>query len=134
MTITNQEYNNFVASVTSAYSTVYETFSNRLNELDEIGVDVPRLLTASIAIGSEAGEFADLVKKVIFQNKDYTKEVQDKLQRELGDICFYLTLACQALGVTLDEVLQTNYEKLSKRYPNGVFETQYSENRKPTDI
>ncbi|BCV01208.1 MAG: hypothetical protein CM15mV41_0190 [Caudoviricetes sp.] len=34
------------------------------------------------------------------------------------------------LGVTFDEILEMNVDKLSARYPAGTFDVYYSENRK----
>ena len=36
---------------------------------------------------------------------------------ELGDVLWYYTLTLQTLGITLDEVIARNVEKLTNRYP-----------------
>lgn len=41
--------------------------------------------------------------------------------------------ACIALGVSLDEVISGNVDKLMKRYPGGNFDVYYSENRDVND-
>ena len=55
------------------------------------------------------------------------------LKRELGDLCWYLAVACAALNTSLDEVLVMNVEKLSARYPQG-FDIIKSEVRAENDI
>ena len=42
--------------------------------------------------------------------------------------------ACMGLGVSLDEVIEMNVEKLSSRYPSGTFDVYKSENRKEGDV
>jgi NTP pyrophosphatase (non-canonical NTP hydrolase) len=56
------------------------------------------------------------------------------LIKELGDTMWYVAQACIALDVSFDEVIQTNIDKLMKRYPDGFFDVYYSENREEGDI
>ena len=134
MSIKTQEYSNFVSAVTSAPSTNYEDLINRLNELNQLGVNLPKLITSYTGICAEAGEYTEVVKKILFQSKPYTKENIYHMQREVGDIIFYVSMACEALGFTLDEAMEMNVEKLSARYPNGTFDAYFSENRKENDV
>jgi len=55
------------------------------------------------------------------------------LKKELSDVIWYWTNACRAIGVTPQEVIDANVEKLSARYPGG-FSTFLSENRIAGDI
>jgi NTP pyrophosphatase (non-canonical NTP hydrolase) len=132
--ITTTEYANFVTQVTSKTSSDVETLKARIDELHEQGVSVPQLLTSAYGLSAEAGEFTEVVKKILWQNKPYTEENVFHLKRELGDVQFYLQMACTALGTTIDEVLQMNFEKLSARYPEGTFTVNRSENRKEGDV
>ena len=132
--ITTTEYAEFVAKVTSKPSTDLNVLIARLQELQDLGANVPQLITASHGISAEAGEFTDIVKKILWQSKPYNEENILKLKKELGDVLFYVQLACTALGVTIDEVLQMNFEKLSARYPEGTFNVSRSENRKEGDL
>jgi NTP pyrophosphatase (non-canonical NTP hydrolase) len=52
---------------------------------------------------------------------------------ELGDIMWYVAQACMALNVSMEEVLNKNITKLSKRYPEGTFDAYFSENRSADD-
>jgi len=132
--ITTSEYAEFVAKVTSKPSTDLNVLIARLQELQDLGANVPQLITASHGISAEAGEFTDIVKKILWQSKPYNEENILKLKKELGDVLFYVQMACTALGVTIDEVLQMNFEKLSARYPEGTFNVNRSENRKEGDL
>lgn len=74
------------------------------------------IINATLGLTGEAGEVSDHVKKWLFQGHELDTK---KLINELGDIRYYLELACYALGVTMEQVEQANSEKLRKRYPNG---------------
>ena len=83
------------------------------------------LLNGVMGLNGEAGEVIDIVKKHLFQGHKLDKE---HLKEELGDVAWYLAIACSGAGLTLEEVMEENIKKLSKRYPNG-FESQKSINR-----
>ncbi|HTK05992.1 MAG TPA: nucleoside triphosphate pyrophosphohydrolase family protein [Ktedonobacteraceae bacterium] len=86
------------------------------------------LLTISaLGIGGEAGEVVDHLKKVLYHGHDLDTNA---LCKEIGDLLWYLILLCETTGLTLDEVMQANVEKLRKRYPEG-FDRQRSLNREP---
>jgi NTP pyrophosphatase (non-canonical NTP hydrolase) len=127
-------YVKFVNSVTSDQSKQYTAFEKSLYTMKtEHLVPPERLLTATLGLSAEAGEFGDLVKKCIFQGKELNEENKLHMKKELGDIMWYMAQACLALGVTLDDVIKTNIEKLEKRYPNG-FEKIRSENKERFDV
>jgi NTP pyrophosphatase (non-canonical NTP hydrolase) len=129
------KYIEFVRQTTSPASSDIASLLSRIAELNKTNdADVPRLLTAALGMSAEAGEFTEVVKKIILQGKPYNEENVFHLKRELGDICWYLAQACMALDITFEEVLQMNYEKLSARYPDGTFDVYKSENRVEGDI
>lgn len=123
-------YQNFVKSTTSAESKGIGEFVERIVTLH---ANVPLLLTASVGLASESGEFSEIVKKVIFQGKELNVDVRYHMLRELGDICWYLANAANALDADLEEIVKMNIKKLESRYPNG-FEVSRSENRAKGDI
>jgi len=47
---------------------------------------------------------------------------------------WYITQACMALEVSMEDVVATNVKKLEKRYPGGSFDVFYSENRQEGDL
>ncbi len=133
--VDTNKYLDFVTGVTSLPSTDLEALLARLTALDvEVDADVPRLLTAALGLTAEAGEFTEVVKKIILQGKPYNEDNVFHLKRELGDICWYLAQACMALDTTFDEVIEMNVEKLKARYPGGEFDVHQSENRKEGDL
>lgn len=128
------KYKNFVDAVTSDASKDFVALADRLVALDEKGANIERLLTASVGINAEGGEFMEIVKKMVFQGKSWNEETRTHLIKELGDTMWYVAQACIALEVSFDEVIQTNMDKLMKRYPDGAFDVFYSENREEGDI
>lgn len=83
---------------------------------------------AGMGLPGEAGEFTEIVKKLIFHGHDFTSDVRDRLVLELGDVLWYLAYAANALGVDLEYVADMNINKLAKRYPDG-FSPERSKNR-----
>ena len=133
MTVDFKKYTEFVDEVTSQASKDAEYFVESCEIIEEQGVSPERILTAAIGICAEGGELAEIVKKCFFQGKPMDDDAQFHMKRELGDIMWYIAQACIALGISLEDVLDTNIQKLEARYPDG-FEAFRSENRKEGDI
>ena len=134
MTIDLNKYVDFVNTTTSQPSKEFSEFADRLNDLKIQGFPTERLLTAAVGMSAEAGEFTEIVKKIVFQGKPVNEENLFHLKRELGDIMWYVSQACLGLDISLEEVIQMNFEKLSARYPEGAFSIERSENRKEGDL
>lgn len=142
------KYMEFVGAVTSAQSQDLTTFMNQLDRLDSNyeaygsegeymhgpNVNVPLLLCGAIGLGSETGEFQEIVKKCVFQGKPLSQETKFHMKRELGDILWYWINACRALELDPNDVVAENVKKLEARYPGGKFDVYYSENRKEGDL
>lgn len=130
-----KQYTNFVDGVTSDASKVHNALINRLDNIDHTSdVHVSRLLTASIGLSGEVGEFNDIVKKVVFQEKELNDEVLIHLKKELGDVFWYAAQACLALNADPYDIINQNKQKLESRYKAGKFDAHSSENRKSGDI
>lgn len=91
---------------------------------------------ACLGMGGEVGEVCNLWEKHYSQGHSLV-EIEKKITLELGDILWYLTLCCEALGVGLADVANANIAKLEKRYKdtagNVSFSTEKSERRKDVD-
>ena len=83
------------------------------------------LINAVMGLCGESGETIDLVKKHLHQGHPLDKQ---QLLQELGDIAWYLAEAAYALDTDLETVLQSNLDKLAKRFPEG-FDSQRSIHR-----
>jgi NTP pyrophosphatase (non-canonical NTP hydrolase) len=128
------KYVEFVNVTTSKPSKEHTPFIDRLMELREEDFPTERLLTAAVGMSAEAGEFTEIIKKIIFQGKPVNQENLFHLKRELGDIMWYVSQACLGLDISLEEVIQMNFDKLSARYPEGAFSIERSENRVEGDL
>ena len=131
-------YNDFVKKVTSGESLSSMQMYNRMIDIEttESGmkVNAASLMTGAIGLSSEGGEFAEIVKKCIFQGKPMDDETIFHCKRELGDIMWYWINSCRALDLDPNEVIAENVNKLKARYPGGEFDVYYSENRKEGDL
>ena len=87
--------------------------------------DYDKLRNAAYGLNGEAGEVIDLLKKHEFQGHDLDR---DKVFEELGDVLWYVALACDALDASMDSLMEYNIYKLWKRYPDG-FDPERSKNR-----
>jgi NTP pyrophosphatase (non-canonical NTP hydrolase) len=129
------KYKEFVDAVTSDESKNNDKFTNRwVTLVNQRDVDMPRLLTASMGLGAESGEFTEVVKKILFQGKPLDADNIFHMQRELGDIMWYWMQGCMALKIDPNDVIQMNIDKLKARYPGGDFDAHYSENRQEGDV
>lgn len=88
--------------------------------------DEVMIIWNAIGLAGEAGEVADLVKKGIFHQHGLDRGA---MQKELGDVLWYVAALCTKLGLDMDEVMSTNIEKLKMRYPDG-YSAEASRGRK----
>ncbi len=134
-TVDLNKYKSFVQEVTSLQSNETGALTVQLERLEkDSNVNMALLLTGSIGMASEGGEFAEIVKKCIFQGKPLDADTIFHAKRELGDIAWYWINSCRALGLDPNDVLEENVNKLKSRYPGGEFDVHFSENRKDGDL
>lgn len=84
-----------------------------------------RMMIAALGLAGEAGEFANMVKKLTAHGHNIPAE---SLANELGDVLWYLAEAASACGLALEDIANQNVNKLRKRYPHG-FSQERSINR-----
>ena len=129
-----ETYTDFVTKVTSNPSLDLDALSDSFNKIEnESSIKTPRLLTAALGLGSETGEFVEIVKKMFLQGKPPSEENIFHMKRELGDIMWYWVTACSALDLDPFEVIKENQDKLEARY-GEKFEVQRSEVRREGDL
>lgn len=77
---------------------------------------------AIIGLVGEVGELADVVKKeTIYEDMSkfeakYGMSVKDKIIDEAGDVFWQLVCLLNMYNVSLEEVMNNNYDKLIKRH------------------
>lgn len=76
---------------------------------------------AYVALGltGEAGEIANKAKKLL-RGDDNADELREALRAEVGDVLWYVAMLCGELGVMLEDVAQSNLNKLNARKTAGT--------------
>ena len=97
--------------------TDYQTKSRATAGYPAIGHAV---IYPTLGLVNEAGEVAGKIKKV-FRDKsgEISAETREALKAELGDVLWYLAQTCTELGISLDEVAESNLTKLLDRQARG---------------
>lgn len=73
-----------------------------------------RLNHSVLGMAGEVGELAAVVERHVYYGQELDR---DGAVEELGDALWYLAEACNALGVSLEDVMRANIRKLQARYP-----------------
>ena len=75
----------------------------------------------TLGLCGEAGEVADKVKKVLRDRQgNFSPEVIADLKLELGDVLWYVAQLATELGLELEQIAQTNLDKLASRAARNV--------------
>ena len=128
------KYIEFVRQTTSPASSDFAALLARMTELEAEGVELTHLLTFALGASAEMGEAVEIIKKCLLQGKPFNDNAKVHLLKECSDCFWYFAQLCIAMDTTFEEIMQINYEKLSARYPEGIFSVHLSENRKEGDI
>lgn len=74
-----------------------------------------------MGIAGEAGEVVEKWKKIVAYNEGkVTGEDLQLFKKELGDVVWYIAVLAQSLGLSFDEIMQLNINKLKDRKKRGV--------------
>lgn len=67
--------------------------------------------------GEVAGKFAKIIRD---KNGIINTEDEKAIEKELGDVCWMLAEICTVMGLTLEDVMQHNLDKLTDRKNRNV--------------
>ena len=86
---------------------------------------IPAWIYLALGLAGESGEVVDKLKKVA-RNHDgnFTEESKLEIQKELGDVLWYISQLCEELGLSLGEVAEMNRAKLEDRKARGVIRSR----------
>jgi NTP pyrophosphatase (non-canonical NTP hydrolase) len=104
----------------------YQRLAEATENMDFVGIarrfmdkKVIRLNHAAQGMATEVGEFTDVLKRWLH----YIAPIDEtNMAEEIGDLMWYVALACNALGVSLQDVMEKNNKKLRARYPDKFTE------------
>lgn len=75
----------------------------------------------ALGLNGEAGEVAEHAKKVLRDDEGVvTIERRELIKKELGDVLWYVANIANDLAMSLDDIAQTNLDKLASRASRGV--------------
>lgn len=102
----------YIKNVLKTESNDFEAIKDRLI-WDNTNHFTLRLLHAAIGASTEANELVDAVKKKIFYGKDID---WTNVKEELGDMLWYIAIACDVAGTSFEAIMEINITKLKARY------------------
>lgn len=82
----------------------------------------------ALGIGGESGEVVDCIKKSLFHGKGF--ENLDPVKKELGDLLWYVFALSSELDLDIEDILQTNIDKLRSRHEGKSFDIESANKNK----
>lgn len=74
-----------------------------------------------LGIAGEAGEVVEKWKKIVaYRDGEIADNDIEEIKKELGDVLWYVAMLAHSLGLSLDEVVRLNVDKLASRRARGV--------------
>lgn len=115
-------------------NTLIKDFEKMTIDLAKDGVQIKQeitpkqanLLHMGVGVAGEAAELLDAIKKHTIYQKPLDIE---NIKEELGDLLFYMSNLMQSVGLSFEEVLQHNIDKLSVRYSKGSYSNAQAQER-----
>jgi len=79
--------------------------------------DTPKheILTWGLGITGEAGDVASCIKKTYMHDNDQKHGIRENI----GDTLWYMAMICNFFGWDMQEIMDENVKKISKRYSKG---------------
>ena len=78
-----------------------------------------RMMHAAVGMATEAGELMEMLYEHLIYGAEFDEV---NAAEEIGDSMWYQGVAIDVLGTTVQQVMQTNIDKLRKRYPDKFSE------------
>ena len=72
---------------------------------------------AAMGLAAEAGEAADVVKKMLYHSEKPYDFFRAKLVYELGDVVYYMLKVMDLFNISWEEIIDNNRRKLESRHP-----------------
>jgi NTP pyrophosphatase (non-canonical NTP hydrolase) len=79
----------------------------------------------AMGVAGEAGEVVEKWKKIVaYKDGVVSEEDLQLLKKELGDVVWYIAVLAHSLGLSFEEVMKLNVDKLASRKKRGVIRGQ----------
>jgi NTP pyrophosphatase (non-canonical NTP hydrolase) len=79
----------------------------------------------AMGIAGESGEVIEKWKKIVaYRDGEVTDADKADLAKELGDVVWYIAVFAHELGLSFDEIMALNVEKLKSRQQRGTIKGQ----------
>ena len=109
-----KEYQEFTASTNLYGESIDKLYVYQRSE------SMMKAMVLALGLNEEAGEVAGVIKKILRDdNGVLIPEKLEKLEKELGDVCWYISELCNHFGFSFQNVLNENYKKLKNRQERG---------------
>ncbi len=74
-----------------------------------------------LGLNGEVGEISEKAKKIIRDHdSDFSTFDRDDLQKELGDVLWYIAIVADYFDLSLEKIGQKNIDKLASRLERGT--------------
>lgn len=75
----------------------------------------------AMGVAGEAGEVIEKWKKLVaYRDGEIAPEDTQEIGKELADVVWYIAVMAHSLGLSFDDIMQQNVEKLASRKARGV--------------
>lgn len=96
----------------------YQEKSRKTAKYPDVGENY---IYPTLGLAGEAGEVAEKIKKVMRDKGGRVDDAtREDIKKELGDVLWYITQLATELGISLDDVAESNIKKLYDRMDRGV--------------
>ena len=103
----------------------FNEYQARTNDTAEYPNGDLALYYLGLGVAGEAGEVAEKIKKILRNDNGVVSDDKKlEIQKELGDVLWYLAQTAHVLGVSLEDVAQFNLAKLHDRKNRGAIKSE----------
>lgn len=74
-----------------------------------------------LGVSGEASEIAEKWKKIVaYEDGVISEEAKQELAKEIGDVLWYAAALSESLGLSMQEIAESNIEKVLSRKKRGI--------------
>jgi NTP pyrophosphatase (non-canonical NTP hydrolase) len=86
---------------------------------------VPAFIYLCLGIAGETGEVVEKIKKIVRNNDGkYTEDDLKEIEKELGDVLWYISELANEFNIPLSSIANTNLEKVLDRKKRKVIKSK----------